>query len=95
MDPAKKKLLRKVIWTCFSMPILYQSWWAYGWQLERKQWKVNLIEERTNKLRQKAENLTLDQIPLGKIPKAEFDDEWIYKPIKLRGLFDHEKEVFI
>lgn len=27
--------------------------------------------------------------------KKEFEEKWLYKPIRLRGLFDHEKETFI
>jgi len=77
------------------LPILYNSWWAYGWQLQRKVWKENLIEERTRKLKQNIEEVTLEKIPLATISKAEFDEKWLYKPIKVRGLFDHEKETFI
>ena len=40
--------------------MIYNSWWAYGWQLERKKWKENLIAERTNKLRQDPEELTVE-----------------------------------
>ena len=75
--------------------MIYNSWWAYGWQLERKKWKENLIAERTNKLRQDPEELTVEQIPFGKITKEEFDEKWLYKPVKLRGLFDHSKEKLI
>ena len=95
MDVQQVKLLRKVAWTCIAIPILYKSCWAYGWQQERKIWKEQLIEERTKKLQQPVETVTLDQIPLGRMSKEEFDDKWLYKPIKLRGLFDHEKATFI
>ena len=27
--------------------------------------------------------------------KKQFDEQWLYKPIRLRGLFDHDKENFI
>lgn len=77
------------------MPLLYNSWWAYGWQLERKVWKEGLITDRTSKLSQEAKVTSIDDIPLGKMQKEEFDDKWLYKPVKIRGLFDHEKEVFV
>ena len=77
------------------MPILYKSWWAYGWQVERKVWKEKLIEERIRKLRMPLESVSVEQIPFNTMSKAEFDEKWLYKPIKLRGLFDHEKETLI
>ena len=95
MDHAQNKILRKVLWSCIAAPMLYNSWWAYGWQCERKKWKEDLIAERTRKLRQPIATVTLEDIPLLTATKAEFDEIWLYKPIKLRGLFDHEKETFI
>ena len=95
IDGPQRALLRKVLWSCIAAPILYNSWWAYGWQIERKKWKEELIAERARKLSQPLETVTLDQIPLGTISKEEFDEKWLYKPIKLRGLFDHEKATFI
>ena len=84
-----------MVWTAIAMPILYKTWWAYGWQLERKVWKENLIADRTSKLNQEPKLVTIDEIPLGKLSKEEFDDKWLFKPVKIRGLFDHEKEVFV
>lgn len=69
MDGPQKKFLRKVLWTTISLPMLYKSWWAYGWQLERKVWKENLIEERTHKLQFATEDVTLEQIPLSTMTK--------------------------
>ena len=63
--------------------------------MERKKWKEDLIAERTNKLRQEIEYVTPDDIPFGKISKEEFDEKWLYKPVKMRGLFDHDKETLI
>ena len=32
MDAVQRnKLLRKMVWSCIAAPILYNSWWAYGW----------------------------------------------------------------
>ena len=87
--------MKQMIWTCISLPILYKSWWAYGWQLERKVWKEKLVEERTVKLREPVEAVTLEQIPIATMSKEDFDKKWLYKPIRLRGLFDHDKETFI
>ena len=39
--------------------------------------------------------MSIEEIPVDKLEKEKFDDIWLYKPVKLRGLFDHEKEVFI
>ena len=46
------RILRKVVWTAIAAPMLYKTWWAYGWQMERKKWKEGLIAERTEKLKQ-------------------------------------------
>ena len=89
------QLLKKLAWTAIAMPMLYNTWWAYGWQLERKKWKEGLIASRTEKLNQEAELVNIDDIPIGKLSKEEFDEKWLCKPIKIRGLFDHEKEVMI
>ena len=56
-----------------AVPIFYNSCWAYNWKLERKVWKEDLINERTNKLKQKVESVALEDIPLGKLTKEEFD----------------------
>ena len=77
------------------MPMLYNSWWAYGWQLERKKWKQDLVAERTRKLSQPVDSVKPDDIPVLTMSKEDFEKEWLYKPIKLRGLFDHEKETFV
>ena len=77
------------------MPILYKSWWAYGWQLERKKWKEGLVAERTEKLSQEALVVGVDDIPIDTLSKEEFDAKWLYRPLLIRGLFDHNKEVFI
>lgn len=86
----KGPLIQKLVFTAISVPMLYNSWWAYGWQLERKKWKKELIEERTKKLMQPAKDVTLDEIPLNQMSVEEFDDKWIHCPIRIRGVFDHE-----
>lgn len=60
LDGPQRKLFKKVVWTCISMPILYKTWWAYGWQMERKVWKENLIEERSRKLSHEADSVSVE-----------------------------------
>lgn len=48
-----------------------------------------MIADRTNKLQVKPLEITIDQIPFGKMPKEEFDEKWLYKPLLIRGIFDH------
>ena len=67
------RILRKVIWTAIAAPMLYKTWWAYGWQMERKKWKEGLIAERTEKLKQETLLISIDDIPFGTLPKEEFD----------------------
>ena len=95
MDKAQRALLRKVVWTGIAIPMFYKTCWAYNWQLERKVWKEELINDRTKKLSNPTQTCKLEDIPLDTMTKEEFDEKWLYKPIKLRGLFDHEKETMI
>lgn len=37
----------------------------------------------------------VDDIPIDTLSKEEFDAKWLYRPLLIRGLFDHNKEVFI
>ena len=89
------RILRKVVWTAIAAPMLYKSWWAYGWQMERKKWKEGLIADRTEKLKQEPILISIDDIPFGTLSKEEFDAKWLYRPLRIRGLFDHNKEIFV
>ena len=60
-----KLLHKKIIWTGISMPILYNTIWAYNWQTERKIWKQDMLAERNKKLARKVEEITVDMIPFG------------------------------
>ncbi len=42
-----KLVHKKIIWTGFSGSILYNTMWAYRWQMERKIWKEDMIADRT------------------------------------------------
>ena len=87
-----KLLHKKLIWTAGSTCILYKTWWAYNWQMERKIWKQDLIKDRTAKLAHKPIKVTVDEIPHDKMSKEEFDDKWLYKPLIVSGIFDHSQE---
>jgi cytochrome oxidase assembly protein ShyY1 len=56
-----------------------------------------MIDERISKLSQKALMITDPQaeIPINDISEEEFKKEWLYKPVKLKGIFDHSKEAMI
>jgi len=55
-----KLIHKKIIWTFGSSAILYKTWWAYNWQMERKIWKEDLIRDRTIKLAEKPLEVTID-----------------------------------
>ena len=46
----KQMLLRKLMYSCVAIPMFYTSVSAHKWQLERKQWKIKLIADRSAKL---------------------------------------------
>ena len=50
-----KLVHKKIMWTGISMPILYNTIWAYNWQIERKIWKQDMVTERSKKLARKVE----------------------------------------
>ena len=50
-----------------------------------------MIAKRQDRLNQPPKEVTLDEIPLH-LPKAEFDEKWMYIPLKISGIFDHTKE---
>ena len=54
-----------------------------------------MIAERTAKLQAPIEEVKIEQIPFNTLTKQEFDELWLYKPIKIRGIFDHEKETLV
>ena len=35
------------------------------------------------------------EIPINEMSKEDFDKEWLYKPVKIKGFFDHSKETMI
>ena len=48
-----------------------------------------MISERTAKLQAPIEEVKIEQIPFRTLSKQEFDEQWLYKPLKIRGIFDH------
>lgn len=58
---------------------------ACVWQLQRKQWKEDLIKARSQYIDQPLESV---ELPLG-------DKDWNYRPVKLKGRFDHSREMHI
>lgn len=54
-----------------------------------------MIDERTAKLKAPVEEVNIEDIPVNKIPKSEFDEKWLYKPLLIRGIFDHSKETLV
>ena len=37
----------------------------------------------------------IDEIPGPKTPKEVFDEEWLYRPLTIKGIFDHSKETLV
>ena len=54
-----------------------------------------MISERTAKLQAPVEEVKIEHIPYNTLSKQEFDEKWLYKPIKIRGIFDHSKETLV
>jgi hypothetical protein len=43
--------IKKIIFTSITIPLGYNTWWAFNWQKRRKIEKIQEIELRVNKLR--------------------------------------------
>ncbi|CAH2316624.1 Surfeit locus 1 [Pelobates cultripes] len=56
------------------------------WQVQRRNWKLKLIEEMESRVNAKPVPLPIDPAELRKLE---------YCPVKVRGHFDHSKELFI
>lgn len=57
-----KLVHKKIVWSLGSGAILYNTVWAYNWQLERKIWKQDMIRERTERLKAKPELVSIEDI---------------------------------
>ena len=61
------------------------------WQLRRMDFKAKLIERRRNRLNQP--RVTVEESPF---PWNENNlVDWEYRPVEVRGVFDHSKEMYI
>ena len=52
-----------------------------------------MIDERIEKLSQESIVVTDPaDLQINELSKEEFDKKWLYRPIKISGIFDHDKE---
>lgn len=73
----------KLIPTLFSLPVFIVTLFLGTWQVERLQWKQDLIE----KLQQRS-----TQVP-GAIPAEPLnEDDHEFMPVQVEGVYDHEQE---
>ena len=87
----------KVLFTTVSVPMFYNTVWAWKWQARRKIEKQELIDQRISNMKEEPREIKSFQsdVPLSQMEKKEFDKQWLYKPIKVTGIFDHEQEVYV
>ena len=91
-----KKLLKKVVFTSMSIPMLYNTIWAWDWQARRKVEKQKMVDERIHKLSQRPILISSpSEIPINSLSKEEFDKDWLYTPVKIKGIFGHDKESMV
>jgi len=80
--------LRPALWpTLISLPILVISLGLGLWQMERREWKGDILERITTN--QAAAPMTLDQLLSGNPLRHE------YGRVKLAGTFQHDHEFFL
>ncbi|CAL1533957.1 unnamed protein product [Lymnaea stagnalis] len=85
--PREKPAVRKQ--SSSGYPLLMVPLAAFGlgtWQIQRREWKLNLIKELEEKM----------QAPTISLPQNIEDlKDLEYRKVKVRGTFDHSREVFI
>ncbi|CDW84832.1 surfeit locus 1 family protein [Stylonychia lemnae] len=92
----KNMSLKKIIFTSVTLPLAYQTFWAYNWQKGRKIEKIQQIKEREQKLVQPLVDFKLSDLPNEVIQsKTEFEKIWLYRPVRIKGIIDNEKEIYI
>jgi surfeit locus 1 family protein len=80
--------LRPALWpTLISLPILVLSLGLGLWQMERREWKRDILDRITTN--QAAAPMTLDQLLSGPPLRHE------YGRVKVAGTFEHGKEFFL
>ena len=87
-------LLKKVLFTGLTTPLLYNTVWAWDWQARRKIEKQKLIDDRLHKLMQDPIIIgdPSKDLPLNTLSKEEFDKKWLYQPVRLKGIIDNDAE---
>ena len=87
-------IFRKAMFTFLTAPLLYKCVWAWQWQARRKIEKQQLIDDRLEKLMRDTVTINdLDaDLPLKQMDRAEFDKQWLYTPVKMKGIIDNGSE---
>ncbi|XP_057265194.1 surfeit locus protein 1 isoform X1 [Pezoporus wallicus] len=79
--PGEDSLLK---WGLLLVPL---STFCLGtWQVQRRKWKLDLIAQLASRITSEPIPLTLDPMELKELE---------YRPVKVRGHFDHSKELYI
>ena len=94
---SKNKLLfKKIIFTSMSIPMLYNTIWAWDWQARRKIEKQKMVDERIHKLSKPAIPISSPaEIPVNSLSKEQFDKDWLFTPVRIKGIFGHDKESMV
>lgn len=85
--------MRTVGATCFGSAVVYTTYLSW-WQFHRREWKIALTEERTQRLEAEAVPLS-SLVPLGEAVSTgaaavNLSPEVAFRRVVCRGTFDHE-----
>ncbi|XP_030363146.1 surfeit locus protein 1 isoform X1 [Strigops habroptila] len=81
-DASGEDILLK--WGLFLVPLT--TFCLGTWQVQRRKWKLDLIAQLASRITSEPIPLTLDPMELKELE---------YRPVKVRGRFDHSKELYI
>eukprot|EP00943_MAST-04B_sp_MAST-4B-sp1_P005246 g5246.t1 len=89
IDADKKSSLGKTVGMVLFGGIVCATAGLGSWQIKRYYWKKELVEERRK-------TLVSDPIEITTLPATAKDiKEYEYRPISLKGTFDHENEILV
>uniref|UniRef100_A0A8C3Q1J3 SURF1-like protein n=1 Tax=Chrysolophus pictus TaxID=9089 RepID=A0A8C3Q1J3_CHRPC len=75
------------VWLKWGLLLVPLTAFCLGtWQIQRRKWKLDLIAQLASRLSSEPIPLTLDPMELKELE---------YRPVKVRGHFDHSKELYI
>jgi len=86
---------KKVIFSAITLPIGYNTAWAYGWQKRRMGEKKQEVDRRIKKISNQPEDIRLEDLKFDNISEQELYDNILFRPFRIKGVFNHQEEIMV